>query len=386
MKTKLQTCCPETRFKDLINSVQYCDLCPRMNHRIKVLSNLNGNIHSNVLFIAEAPGRLGADKTGIPLFGDKTGNNFEKLIGFLNWKREDIFLTNAILCNPREETGKNGTPRIEEIANCSYYLRMTIELINPKIIVTLGKVALEAINFISPHSFSLSQNVGQLYDWNGYYIVPLYHPGPRALIHRPFLKQIEDYKKLTTYITRIARKESSEIIVPQQKHLGFLNETYSKLEKAIFSILERFDDITLFKLTKLLFLLDYKSIELYGHSITSEIYLREKDGPWLPNLRKTIDKFQNSLIEITFRRKIPLLKLKGTPEFNIMFTDEEFQLLESILLKYGKLSERELKSKVYLTSPMRFILNEEKKGKKMTNTAIIYKNKTIIDHINKTEF
>ena len=48
-----------------------------MECRRKVFSEANGNIDSKALFIAEAPGRLGADKTGIPLYGDRTGDNFE---------------------------------------------------------------------------------------------------------------------------------------------------------------------------------------------------------------------------------------------------------------------------------------------------------------------
>ena len=54
----------ENRFADLIESVQHCNLCPRLCGRTKVLSSANGNIDSKVLFIAEAPGRFGADRTG----------------------------------------------------------------------------------------------------------------------------------------------------------------------------------------------------------------------------------------------------------------------------------------------------------------------------------
>lgn len=378
---KIQTCGPETRFKDLINSVQYCDLCPRMNHRIKVLSHLNGNLHSNVLFVAEAPGRLGADKTGIPLFGDKTGNNFEKLIESINWKRENIFITNAILCNPREESGNNGTPHTTEVSNCSYYLRMTIELINPQIIISLGRVALDALNYIFPHSLSLSKNVGQIHEWNGFKLVPLYHPAPRALVHRPFLKQVEDYQKIAAYINDTSRKDCENMIIPKQAQITFFEENYTKFEKAIFTILESLSELTLFKLTKLLFLLDFQAIHILGYSITSEIYLREKDGPWLPNLMRTISKYQKAQIEISFKKRIPIIKLKSLPSLNVKLSKEELELLESIIVKYANLSERDLKTRVYLTDPMRYILREEEKGKKMLHSAVIYKDKTILDYV-----
>jgi uracil-DNA glycosylase len=75
------------RFNDLVESVQHCDLCPRLRGCRKVLSSANGNVESKVLFVAEAPGRLGADRTGVPLFGDRTGDNFEALLGNIGWRR-----------------------------------------------------------------------------------------------------------------------------------------------------------------------------------------------------------------------------------------------------------------------------------------------------------
>lgn len=377
---KTQTYQPEVRFKDFINSVQYCDLCPRMNHRIKVLSALNGNIHSNILFIAEAPGRLGADKTGVPLFGDKTGDNFEKLIRSINWKREEIFITNAILCNPREESGNNGTPQSIEIANCSYYLRMTIELIRPKLIITLGRIALEALHSIYPHNFALSRSVGQIHDWNGYKIAPLYHPAPRALVHRSFQKQLEDFQKIAAFINKTSRKELETVIIPKQPELTFIEESITKLEKVVFTILEHLTQLTLFKLNKLLYLLDYQSIKVYGYSITKEVYLRELNGPWLPNLTKALEKYEESQIEIFFKSRIPIVRLRDIPKVDVKLSKEEHDLLESVIAKYAGLNEKVLKSKVYLTDPMRYILTEEKKGKRMLHSAIIYKDKTILDH------
>lgn len=65
-------------YKFLKSSVDQCNLSPRLCSRKKVFSLLNGKLHSKVVFIAEAPGRLGAECTGIPLYGDKTGDTFVK--------------------------------------------------------------------------------------------------------------------------------------------------------------------------------------------------------------------------------------------------------------------------------------------------------------------
>ena len=110
----------ESMFKTLVESTRHCDLCMRMRNRTKVLSFENGNIYSKVLFIAEAPGRHGADRTAIPLYGDKAGDNFELLLSNIGWGRDDIFITNAVICNPRQDNGNNATPTGEEISNCSY--------------------------------------------------------------------------------------------------------------------------------------------------------------------------------------------------------------------------------------------------------------------------
>src|SRR5690606_25553634 len=105
----------DRQFEKLVDSIENCRLCPDMECRAKVFSENNGNIYSNVLFIAEAPGRLGADRTRIPLFGDQTGVNFQRLINTIGWTRDKFFITNAILCNPRNEKGNNMTPTKDHI-------------------------------------------------------------------------------------------------------------------------------------------------------------------------------------------------------------------------------------------------------------------------------
>ncbi len=94
-----------------------------MLNKPKILTNNNGNIYSYTLFVGEAPGRLGADRTGVPFLGDRTGYNFQNLLNNAGIKREDIFITNALLCNPKNGNN-NDTPVIDEIRNCSLYLKI----------------------------------------------------------------------------------------------------------------------------------------------------------------------------------------------------------------------------------------------------------------------
>ncbi len=190
MKTK------QLQFANLITRVRDCNLCPRMSRRKPILSPSNGNLDSSVVFIAEAPGRLGADKFGIPLFGDQTGRNFDGLISNACIARESIFITNAVLCNPRKADGNNDSPIISEIRSCSSLLKETLDVIKPKYVVPLGKVALTALHIIHPLEIELSKGVGRLLSWNGYQVYPLFHPGPRAFIWRRKAEQIQDYKNL----------------------------------------------------------------------------------------------------------------------------------------------------------------------------------------------
>ena len=190
-------------FADLVARVQHCNLCPRMRHRKRVLGFPNGSLDSPVLFIAEAPGRLGADKFGRPLYGDQTGRNFEMLIASAGLNRESLFITNAVLCNPRTPDGNNDSPTLPEIRNCSQYLREILEIINPKYIVPLGAAALASLNAIKPHQIKLSQGVGKLFSWNGFQVYPLFHPGPRAFIWRTKTQQAEDYRTLAHLLGKL---------------------------------------------------------------------------------------------------------------------------------------------------------------------------------------
>ena len=183
----------QSRFTDLVTSAQNCSLCPRMKDRKRVLGPANGSLDSAVVFIAEAPGRLGADKYGIPLYGDQTGKNFDKLLAVSGMTRNSVFITNVVLCNPRDNEGNNSTPTQIEIRNCVPFLLETIEIIQPKIIVTLGTKALTALHSIQSHEIKLATCVGRLFAWRSYHVCPLYHPGSRVYVWRNKAKQEDDF-------------------------------------------------------------------------------------------------------------------------------------------------------------------------------------------------
>jgi len=181
-------------FLKLAAKAQNCRACEAMCDKTAVLSELNGSLDPKVFFVAEAPGRQGADRTRRPFSGDKSGANFQILLDSIGLTREEIFITNTVLCSPRSSTGANRKPSKREIKNCADFLEKTINLIDPKIIVTLGSVALEALKTIEYHQIILRTDAGKIFRWQTRWLVPLYHPSPQVVAsHRRLPEQLEDF-------------------------------------------------------------------------------------------------------------------------------------------------------------------------------------------------
>lgn len=183
----------------IILDVQGCSLCARMLQSRRVLSEHNGDWNAEVLFVAEAPGRLGAEITGIPLSGDRTGDRFDELLAKMRWARSDIFLTNAVLCNPRDQKGNNDKPSNAEIRNCSEFLSRTIDLVDPKLVVALGRVALGVLRTIRPHNCNLKGCCGRIIPWGDRHLGVLYHPSPLSQTQRAWTLQMKDAESLALF-------------------------------------------------------------------------------------------------------------------------------------------------------------------------------------------
>ncbi len=190
----------EDAFDALIATVAACRRCPAMEGRRRVLTRANGSLDASVLFIAEAPGRGGAERTGVPFSGDHSGRTFFRLLAEAGWTRDDVFITNAALCNPQSATGANRAPARRELANCSDHLRATLALVAPHVVVTLGAVALAALGKIEPHGLKLTEARGTPHPWFGRVLVPLYHPSPKVLAWFPYDRMAADFRALRTTV------------------------------------------------------------------------------------------------------------------------------------------------------------------------------------------
>jgi uracil-DNA glycosylase family 4 len=200
-------------FAQLVADAAGCTRCSAMCGRSAVLSKRNGSLKARVMFIGEAPGRKGADRTRVPFSGDQSGANFDRFLQSIRLGREQIFITSAALCNPRTESGSNRRPSQKEIANCSDFLRRTIEIVDPRVIVTLGSVALEALKRIHYHEFNLKESAARIQMWGNRVLVPIYHPSPQVLAsHRRESDQLQDYQVVAQALeqTGLTRLQNTE--------------------------------------------------------------------------------------------------------------------------------------------------------------------------------
>jgi len=188
-------------FAALCAEARRCTACPRMAGRRRVLSGACGPVPARLMLVGEAPGRRGADRTGVPFSGDASGRALDELLEGAGLARGAIFLTNAVLCNPRDAAGRNAPPTRAEVSNCSGFLARQIERVNPKVVAPLGATALAALEQLHPHGRTLV-DAGRPLDWNGRVLFPLFHPSPRARVHRPVEVQRADWARLARAVRR----------------------------------------------------------------------------------------------------------------------------------------------------------------------------------------
>ncbi len=141
-------------------------------------------------------------------------------------------------------------------------------------------------------------------------------------------------------------------------------------------LLELGGRMTYFKMTKLMYFIDLFCVQRFGHTIASNVYLRQVDGPWPPDLDKALTAMQGYEVRRFFNRRIPIVSLGPSPRFEIQLTNDVLDVISDVVKNYGAMSNSEIKNAVYHTDPMKFILREERKGKKMLNKPVLYKNKT----------
>ena len=354
------------QFERLIFDIQNCSACACMQGCSRVLSWANGSPGADLMFVGEAPGRLGADRTGIPFHGDKAGDNFEKLLALAGLSRKQVFVTNAVLCNPRDEKGNNAPPSRNVLVQCANNLRRQIEVVRPLAVVTLGGAALEATRIIEPHCLTLSNAVRKTHDWNGLKLIPLYHPGARAMIHRNFATQSADYY----FVGEFVRRQKN----PQIRRTKSSAKTLQNSWNVVRYIIENCGTLSLFRLHKILYLIDYRAFKERNEPVTMFVYIRQKDGPYCVELGSKWFKEHSDNIKISMRDKILHLSWIDSDLFALpapILDEHDKGLIDAILDEAAQISDTQLKTRAYLTHPMKAALKAEREGYPQLNKPLL---------------
>ncbi|HEX2972353.1 MAG TPA: uracil-DNA glycosylase [Tepidisphaeraceae bacterium] len=158
----------KTRRLALINEqeVQGCTRC-RLSQRRKHTVFGEGDVDAAICFIGEGPGE-NEDLTGRPFVG-AAGQKLDEMIAAMGLRRDQVFIANVVKCRPPG----NRAPAPDEVEACTGYLERQMEIIRPKVIVTLG---LPATRYITQSMLSMGRLRGQWHHWHGIKVMPTYHP------------------------------------------------------------------------------------------------------------------------------------------------------------------------------------------------------------------
>ena len=167
-----------------------CTRCALAHGRTQVVFG-SGNPDADLVFVGEAPG-FHEDQQGIPFVG-QAGKLLERLLGGIGLERSDIYIANVLKCRPPQ----NRDPLPEEIASCETHLFRQIELIQPKLVATLGNFATK---LLSGKPLGITRVHGQEQEvalgGNRVLLYPLYHPA--AALYTPSMLKVleEDFARI----------------------------------------------------------------------------------------------------------------------------------------------------------------------------------------------
>ncbi|MBN1994664.1 MAG: uracil-DNA glycosylase [Anaerolineae bacterium] len=184
----------------IARAVHDCTRCPLSQQgRSRAVAG-EGNPQADIMLIGEGPG-FHEDKQGRPFVG-ASGKFLNQLLHDAGYQRQDVFIANVVKCRPPN----NRDPQPEELAACKDYLDRQIELIDPKVIVTLGRFSM----YRYFPGASISQLHGQPRRVGNRLVVPMFHPA--AALHqakwRPLIT--EDFQKLPQLVAEITIARQSE--------------------------------------------------------------------------------------------------------------------------------------------------------------------------------
>jgi uracil-DNA glycosylase len=196
--------------KEVFAQAQKCVRCSELAATRKTVVFGAGNADADLMFIGEAPG-ASEDEQGIPFVG-RAGKLLEKLLGEVDLQRSDVFICNVLKCHPPG----NRDPHPGEIANCRDYLYRQVELIQPKVICTLGNFSTKLIRgdpagitrvHGQPEVITLGRRAVRIY--------PIFHPAAALYTPRMLETLREDFTRLPELLAMEPPEQPDLLEIPE---------------------------------------------------------------------------------------------------------------------------------------------------------------------------
>ena len=191
----------EELMRKLEEKIRNCQKCPLSKLRTNAVPGA-GSYDAKVMFVGEAPGYW-EDQKGLPFVG-RAGKVLDELLGMIGLSREEVYITNIVKCRPPE----NRDPTEEEIKACAPYLDRQIDIIQPRVIVPLGRHSMGYI--LRKFGFEpgpISKIHGKIFEAHTLFgkiiIMPMYHPA--AALYRPQIREElkEDFVRLAKILEKL---------------------------------------------------------------------------------------------------------------------------------------------------------------------------------------
>lgn len=202
-----------TDIQNLFDEVQDCHKCYGGNPiYVPYPDPANAQESAEIIFVNERPGRIGTGDSGYVSFdnNDPSAEFFRACFYPLKLDRKQVFITNACLCHPDFPDYTDNAPTKREIVNCHEWLGRQLSIMKPKLIITVGSVALKSMTLFFPSSeqlrtFKLKDDIGKVIRDTTPWVYPLYHTSRRGRTHRDAKKQKLDWLIILDILEEIKR-------------------------------------------------------------------------------------------------------------------------------------------------------------------------------------
>jgi uracil-DNA glycosylase family 4 len=208
--------------KTVWHEARECTRCPQLASGRTTVVFGSGNADADLMFVGEAPG-ANEDKQGLPFVG-QAGKLLDKLLGEIGFSRPDVFVANCLKCRPPN----NRDPLPQEIENCQSYLFRQLELIEPRVVCTLGNFSTKLLRddptgITKLHGREEIRTIGP----RTVRLYPLYHPAAALYTPRMLETLREDFSRIPDLLTLDPPPQPEREEAPDESEIAMAMEELS---------------------------------------------------------------------------------------------------------------------------------------------------------------